>query len=30
MGHTLQDVDSFGASIGIYCIAKELNKRPML
>ncbi len=27
MGHTLQDVDSFGASIGIYCIAKELNKK---
>lgn len=27
MGHTLQDVDSFGASIGIYCIARELNKR---
>ena len=27
MGHALQDVDSFGASIGIYCIAKELNKK---
>ncbi len=27
MGHSLQDVDSFGASIGIYCIAKELNKK---
>lgn len=27
MGHSLGDVDSFGASIGIYRIAKALNKR---
>ena len=27
MGHSIQDVDSFGASIGIYCIAKALNKK---
>ena len=27
MGHALQDVDSFGAAIGIYCVAKELNKK---
>lgn len=26
MGHAIQDVDSFGAAIGIYRIAKELNK----
>lgn len=27
MGHTLGDVDSFGAAIGIYRVAKTLNKR---
>lgn len=27
MGHSLGDVDSFGAAIGIYRIAKTLNKR---
>lgn len=27
MGHSMQDVDSFGASIGIYRIAKALNKK---
>ena len=27
MGHAIGDVDSFGASIGIYRIAKTLNKR---
>lgn len=27
MGHHLPDIDSFGASIGIYRAAKELNKR---
>lgn len=27
MGHTLQDVDSFGASVGVFCIARALNKK---
>ena len=27
MGHTIGDVDSFGAAIGIYRVAKTLNKR---
>ena len=27
MGHSIGDVDSFGAAIGIYRIAKTLNKR---
>lgn len=27
MGHKLSDVDSFGAAIGIYAIAKKMNKK---
>lgn len=27
MGHSIGDVDSFGASIGIYRIAKTLNRK---
>lgn len=27
MGHKIPDVDAFGAAIGIYCAARELNKR---
>lgn len=27
MGHSLQDVDSFGASVGVFCIAQALNKK---
>jgi c-di-AMP phosphodiesterase-like protein len=27
MGHQIQDVDSFGAAVGIYCAARALNKR---
>ncbi len=27
MGHNIADVDSFGASIGVYCAAKQLGKR---
>ena len=26
MGHTNPDIDSMGSSIGIYCLAKALNK----
>ena len=27
MGHRLTDVDSFGAAIGVYCIARELERK---
>jgi len=27
MGHTMSDVDSFGSAIGIYAIAKKMNKK---
>lgn len=27
MGHKIPDVDAFGAAIGIYCAARELNKK---
>ena len=30
MGHSISDVDSFGAAIGIYCAAKVLNKKAQI
>ena len=30
MGHSLADVDSFGAAIGIYCAARQLGKRAQI
>lgn len=30
MGHNISDADSFGASIGIYCAAKVLNKKAQI
>jgi Predicted signaling protein consisting of a modified GGDEF domain and a DHH domain len=30
MGHKMTDVDSFGAAIGIYCVARALNKYAMI
>ncbi len=27
MGHSIADVDSFGAAVGVYCAARELGKR---
>ena len=30
MGHSLADIDSFGAAIGIYCAARQLGKRAQI
>ena len=30
MGHKMTDVDSFGAAIGIYCVARALNKQAVI
>ena len=30
MGHSISDVDSIGAGIGIYCVAKELGKKAQI
>lgn len=30
MGHTISDVDSFGAAIGIYCAARTLGKKAFI
>lgn len=30
MGHSLADVDSFGAAIGIYCAARQLGKKAQI
>lgn len=30
MGHSITDVDSLGAGIGIYCAAKNLDKKAQI